>query len=362
MAVTLFDARDERAVDVITSTTGPIIELKEGFEALAFNQAIDMIGLPEHMLGWAARWAPVLRNDGAVVANSQLDKREWAALDREVYSMVKLRQNLKADLASAGLVKPVSLAVILSQWRMASERIAPSINIDGESSAEADRSGRKTYSVPVPMYRTDYSFGQRELLSARSLGGAIDTFEAGEAAAAIIESQENVLFNGTSEIVVEGHSIPGLTTFSARDTDTATNYGGGDFGTVGNGYKTVLGMVSALAALRYHGPFNVYVAPTQYLQLLNYYTDGSAQTDLMRILTIPQVNNVKPSDFLADGSTVMVQMTPNVLDYVEALGVENREWMKADGTRVMFAVLAAGALRLKQDVAGNAGIAHATSC
>lgn len=358
MKASIFNAREQ--ADVITATRGPEVQLLEGFEAIAFNAATS--AYPEELRGWAKRWEPILANEGAIVVNSALDKREWAELDREVYAMVKLRQNGLADLRSAGLMKPISLAVILSQWRAASERIAPSINIDGESTAQADRTGRKTYSLPVPMYRTDYSFGQRELLAARALGQLPDSFEAGEAAAAIVEAQENMLFNGETSIVVEGNAIPGYTTFTARDTDTATNYGGGDFGTVGNGYKTILGMVSALAAKRYHGPFTVYVAPTQYLELLNFYTDGSGQTDLQRILTIPQVSSVKPSDFLADASTLMVQMTANVVDYLDALSPENREWVKPDGTRVMMAVLAAGAPRLKQDVAGNTGIAHATSC
>jgi hypothetical protein len=356
--VNIFDVREQ--ADVITATHGPEIQLLEGYEAMAFNAATSRY--PEELRGWAQRWEPVLANEGAMVVNSALDKREWAELDREVYAMVKLRRNILADLSGAGLVKPISLAVILAQWRAASERIAPSINIDGESTAEADRTGRKTYSLPVPMYRTDYSFGQRELLAARSLGHLPDTFEAGEAAAAIVEAQENMVFNGETGVVVEGSAIPGLTTFTPRDTDTATNYGGGDFGTVTNGYKTVLGMVSALAALRYHGPFNLYVAPTQYLQLLNFYTDGSGMTDLQAILTIPQVSSVKPSDFLADENAVLVQMTSNVIDYLEALSVENREWTKADKTRVMMAVLAAGAPRLKQDVEGNTGIAHATGC
>jgi len=358
--VSILDARLN--TDLITSTSGPTIELGEGVEALAFNETLDMAGLPKHMLAWAQRWQPVLRNDGAVVVNSALDKREWAALDKEVIAMVKLRRNAIADLSGAGLVKPVSLAVILAQWRQASERIAPSINIDGESTAAADRTGRKTYSVPVPMFRTDYSFGQRELLSGRALGSPIDTFEAGEAAIAVVEAQENMLFNGESSIVIHGNSIPGYTTFSPRDTASAASYGGGDFAVVGNPYKTVLGMISALAAKRYHGPFTFYIANVQYLQMLNYYTDGSGQTDIDRILGIPQITAIKPSDFLAAENGLLVQLTPNVVDYLDALSVENREWTKGDKTRVMFAVLAAGTQRLKQDVAGNTGIAHATAC
>ena len=42
-------------------------------------------------------------------------------------------------------------------------------------------------------------------------------------------------------IVAAADSIPGYTTLSSRDTDTAANYGGGDFGTWGNDQLRVFG-------------------------------------------------------------------------------------------------------------------------
>ena len=356
--VNIKDVREQ--ADWLSNTKGPEVVIQEGYEALVYNADLDLPGANPDMVRWAKRWGPILRNEGAVVVNSALDKREWAELDAATTAQVKLRRNLLADMDAAGLVTPISLAVILSQWRVASERIRPSVNIDGESSAQADRTGRKTYSTPVPIFRTDFGFSKRELMAGRALGDALDTFEAGEAAASIVEEQERMVFLGESSVVVEGNAIPGLTTFTARDTDTATNYGGGVFSTVGNGYKTVLGMVSALAAKRYHGPFNFYVAAAEYLDLLNYYTDGSNSTDLQRILTLPQVSAVKPSDYLAAGNAVLVQMTPDVLDYREAMRPENREWMDGAKTKVMFAAMAAGVHRLKQDSQGYTGIAHCT--
>lgn len=368
------------ATGFITRSRTPIVQVWAGGSALQVNSdRIEAVlanyysdpHKRELMRPWAVRWVPVLDNEHAFVAlrdgsgmvsNSFLDKREWADLDRAIFEMVKLRRNAVADLTSRGLTKPSNLAEMLSQWRMGTERVRPSVNMDGRSRADRDRTERLVYSAPVPIYRTDYEIGRRELLASRKLGTPIDTFEAGEAAEAIAEEQERVLFEGDSTIVVQGNTLYGYTTLPARDTGTAAAYGGGDFGTITNIRPTFLGMLAALSAKRYHGPFIGYVADTQYHEMLQRYSDGSGQTALDTVKELPQIDDVKPSDFLDDGETVLVQMTPNVVDWIEAMGVDNREWESGDGMALFYAVMAAGAARLKTDAGGNAGIAHATSC
>lgn len=300
---------------------------------------------------------------GGMVVNSVLDKREWADLDAGIIRAAKLRLNGIADLRAAGLAKPVSLATMMSQWRVASEKVAASVNMDGRSAVDLDRIDMKTYGVPVPIISSGYRIPLRVLMASRRLGEGIDVTEAEEAAAAVVEKEESILFNGESSAVVGGVTIPGYTSISARLADTATNFGGGDFGTISNIFPTFLGMVSGLATRRYHGPFTVYVAPTQYIQMLSIYTDGSGQSALQRVLNIPQIDSVKPADLLADGSLLMVQLTGNVVDFVYAqeMGeVENREWEAPDGSAANFKVMAAMAPRIKTDYAGYTGIAHAT--
>ncbi len=367
------------AAAFLTKTRGPVLRIKKGGQPLVTNaQEIESMLMHEfpdetrrnQMRPWGYRWLPALQNKDAyivmrnglgITTNSFLDRREWAQLDRKIFEMVKLRLNAIADLRSLGLVEPGSLAEMLSQWRMASERFRPSVNMDGRTRANRDRTDRNVFSVPVPIFRTDYELGSRELLASRTLGLPLDTFEAGEAAFAIAEEQERMLFNGNATVVVQGSGIFGYTTLAARDTNTAAGYGGGDFGTISNIEPTFLGMLNALSLIRYHGPFFCYVANTQYNQMLSTYTDGSGQTGLSRALAIPQISAIKPSDFLAAGNVVMVQMTSNVVDWKEAMGIENREWESPDGQALFFAVMAAGAPRLKSDVDGNAGIAHATA-
>ena len=89
-------------------------------------------------------------------------------------------------------------------------------------------------------------------------------------------------------------------------------------------------------------------------------TDGSGDTDLMRIIRHPKVDFCEPSDFLST-EVVMPQLTRNVVDLAVAEDVQNVEWESGDGFSLFFKVYLAQAPRLKQDYAGNLGVAHATS-
>ncbi len=299
---------------------------------------------------------------GEVVTNSFLDKREWARLDERIVAMVKLRLNGVTDLRQRNLVRMTTLAEMLSQWRVASERVAASVNMDGRSVAQRDSVDKKVYGVPVPIIRADYTIGRRELLASRAAGAPIDVTEASEAGASVAETAENILFNGAPNITVNGNGVFGYTTLAARTTNTAAGFGGGDFGTVSNIQPTFLGMISALAAKRYHGPFGCYIAPAQYIQMLSTYTDGSGQTALDRVESLPQIEFIKPADMLADGALTMVQLTPDVVELVVGLELDNREWESPDGSELHFAVMMAAAPKLVTDYSGNAGIAHATAC
>lgn len=299
-------------------------------------------------------------NGAGLVTNSFLLKREWEQLDSAIVRMVKLRMNAINHLRSRGLIFNTSLAAYTVQWRVASEKVVPSVSMDGQTQAVSDRVDKKSYAVPIPIIHMDYMIPRRQLLVSRASGAEIDTLEAEETAMAVAEAAERQLFDGNAGVVVGGNTIYGYTTHGSRDTGTAAAYGGGDFGTVGNGYKTVNGMISALAAKRYHGPFGVYVSSAQYEQLNQYYTDGSGDTDLMRIIRHPKVDFCEPSDFLST-EVVMPQLTRNVVDLAVAEDVQNVEWESGDGFSLFFKVYLAQAPRLKQDYAGNLGVAHATS-
>lgn len=294
--------------------------------------------------------------------NSILLRREWEALDARIIESYRQRSNMVADLRAAGLTTTTTLAEMMNSWRVGSERRRPDITMDGRSRVDRDRSDRKTFSVPIPIIATTYEIGMRELMASRAVGSDIDTFEAQEAGQAVAEEEEILLIDGNSEMLVQGEQVYGVTNHPDRLSDTASNFGGGDFGTLGNAYKAINGALRQLAGNRYYGPFNIYVANTQYHEMLAYHDDGSNVTELSRVLTLPQVAEVKPNDFLTAGEVVMIQMDMNVIDVRTAMGLENRQWDHPDGSAVFFKVMESLTFRLKPDYRGELGICHMTGC
>jgi len=294
--------------------------------------------------------------------NSFLSREEWEKLDSVIIARGQQRLNAYQDLVDAKLTTTTTLAEEFSKWRVASERIAADVTMDFRSRRNNDRTDMKTYGVPIPIISAEYGIGRRELLVARSAGRDVEVSEADAAAIAVAEKAEDILINGEAGIVVHGSDIPGYRTLAARDTNTAAGYGGGDFGTISQVRPTFLGMMSALAAKRYYGPFGCYIANTQYHEMLDRHTDGSGQTALETVETIPQIEFVKANDLIPDSELVMVQLTRDVVDLVIALSLENRQWESPDGSALFFVVMMSAIPRLRTDYSGNSGIAHATGC
>lgn len=325
---------------------------------LEFNEARNLQAQAYELMtnnqGFVQLWKP----DG-LTANSLLRKDEWEELDREVTEAVHQNLNIVQDLRDAGLVRVLGgPGTMVSQFNVASEKVIATTSMTGDT-VERDRVEKRLRSWPVPVIHSEYKIGWRELDASRRAGDALDTTEAMESGVAVAEKLESMTVDGDSNIVVGGAGIDGLTSITGRDTDTATNYGGGDFGTALNGPKTVLGMISALAAKNYYGPFGVYVANTQYWQLLTPLANRSG-SDLQSILDIPQVQFCKPNQTLAAGEVVLVQLTRNVIDVAIALDIMNREWRSGDELSFYGKVMGVMVVRIKLDFAGNIGVAHAT--
>lgn len=293
------------------------------------------------------------------VVNSLLRKDEWERLDQAVVRAAVPRLNAVSHLVERGLTLGLNIGTIISEWNESSEFTAANVSITGQSRGEADAVEFDLAAVPVPVIFKEYSIPMRMLMAARNAGNALDTTAAFNAGQVVAEKLEDMLLNGNA-LTFNGRAIYGYTTHPSRNTDTATNYGGGDFGTSDNGRKTVLGMKNAANADRFYGPFIVYVYTTQYNQLLQRYTDGSGQTELDAILAIPTIEAVYPSDWLDDGEVVMVQVTPNVVDIAIAQTVTNMEWADGNGMTGNFRVQTIAVPRVKADYNARCGIVHAT--
>lgn len=297
--------------------------------------------------------------------NSLLRKDEWEQLDQAIVAAATQRLNGIRHLRERGLTFRLGgIGSMIAQYNQASEMTPAAITMDGHTQGDRDRIDFKLKSVAVPVIHKEYSFGARELAAARNMGNAVETGNAEAAARVVAESLENMLFNGNTTIGInDSEKIYGYTTHPNRNTDTATNFGGGDWGAVGNPEKTVAGMIAAAHADRYFGPYIVYASTTQFNQAANLFqTDGSGDTGRDRIMRLSGVEGFFPSDWLGDGEVLLVQATRDVVDlaYVPGFELANLEWASGDGMQSYFKVLTIAVPRVKSEYSGRSGIVHCT--
>jgi hypothetical protein len=118
--------------------------------------------------------------------------------------------------------------------------------------------------------------------------------------------------------------------------------------------------MKAAASDGFHGPYGVFVANTQYFQTLNNIS-ATDETPLARLLKLPKIEFVEPSDWLADGAVVLFQLTPDVVDIAMAQELTTLEWVSGDGMVGNFKVLTIAVPRIKSEYANKSGIVHATA-
>jgi uncharacterized linocin/CFP29 family protein len=298
-----------------------------------------------------------------VYKNAILRPGDWEQVDAEIKDIFRQPTVGYDDLRSSGLVKSLDgLGVAVSTYGQTGDMTGASINMSiVPRKGENDRLDYTTVSVPIPIISKPFFIDLRTLdASRRGTGENLDTAQVRVAGIKVKEAIEDMIFNG-STVQLGANVIYGYTNAPYRVADTATNFGGGDFGTDGNAHKTITGMIAALVAKGFNGPFGVYISSTQYAQTLNLTGANLSDTQLSVIQrTIPDIKFVKRAPKLADGSVLVVQLTKDVVDLAIGQDVVPVSWQDYGGLVNEFIVLAAMAPRIKYDVDHNTGVAHAT--
>lgn len=289
--------------------------------------------------------------------NALLRHDEWLEIDDAVLKTVKTGLVGITDLMNAGLVKRLGgLGTMLSAYEQLSDLTEADVSMEADVPGKEDAQTFEAQYVPIPIIHKDFRISLRRLESSRRMGESIDTTQAEAATRVVREKMESMLFNGHAK-KLGGYSIYGYTTHPRRITGTAV----GDFGTAGNGYKTMVKALGALADKGFEGPFNVYAASTQYGELLNLLGSVNDYNELTVITRqLPQIASLKRSFDLAAGSIVFAQMTSEVVDLAVAEDVTPIQWDEMGGMLTRFRIMAALAPRIKFDANNNCGVLHYT--
>lgn len=300
----------------------------------------------------------------AMVVNSLLTEDEWAEVESQVLAAARYPLRVVNDFRARGLVSRLGgVGSLEARWYTSSEITAATVNMTGRGRSERDLPEMLQSGVPVPVIFKEFAIDWRTLEASRRLGDGLDMTGLIEATRVVAEGYEGIVAGGNTNVTLNGRPIYGLRTHPNRATDTAANYGGGDWGTLSNIVPTIAGMVNAANGQYNYGPFQVYVSQTQYNQAaLTYFADGSGDTGLSRIAQLAMVAGVSslPATTLADGEILLLQMTPEYMELAEAIGMQVREWSTADGTESIFKVMVIGTPKIKARYGNQTGIVHAT--
>jgi uncharacterized linocin/CFP29 family protein len=298
-----------------------------------------------------------------MVVNSLLTADEWVEIENQVLQAARYPLKVVEEFRRRGQVRPLgSVGSLEARWYVSSDITPASVNMTGRGRAERDVPEVRPASVPVPVIFKDFAIDWRTLEASRRMGDGLDMTTLVEAVRVVAEGYEGIVVGGSTAVTLNGTPIYGLRTHPNRNTDTAGNYGGGDWGTLNNIVPTIAGMINAANGQYNYGPYCVYISQTQYNQAAtSFYTDGSGSA-LNRIKTLDMVEKVDslPAAVLPDGEILLLQMTGEYMDIAEAMSIQVREWTTGDGLESQFKVMAIGTPEIKARFGSQTGVVHAT--
>ena len=315
--------------------------------------------------GWVAqRMLEKGFNAAALRTNTLLNKDEWIQFDQVVIDVARQRLNGVADVINAGLTFGLedALGVTQVEWEVMSDMTAAQQSMDGITRGERDRVDFTLKNLPVYITHKDFGLSLRHLRASRRMGQPLDTTQAAIAARLLADKIESSLFNGPG-ITVGTSTAYGY--LNHPNINAITYSGTGELwdapGKTGQEIMDdVMSMINALHADNFFGPYNLYVPGDYWVKLQNDFKVESDRTILERLLAIEGLKAIKPIDFLPADTTVMVQMTSDVVDMVIGEQVQTVQWESEGGFMAHFKVMAVMVPRVKADYDGRSGICKGT--
>ncbi len=120
----------------------------------------------------------------------------------------------------------------------------------------------------VPIISAPFAFDMRVLGASQLRGSPLDVSNAEASGRVVREAIDSNIMNGGT-VQRDANSQPfGFVNHPDTITDTAANFGGGDWGTIANITPTVTGMIASASttANRRFGPYALFCATPQYTQ------------------------------------------------------------------------------------------------
>jgi len=299
-------------------------------------------------------------NINALRTNGTLRHEEWIELDRLIIETARIRLRAVADLFNAGLVKPANvMKTSVLQWQVMSRTGETNLDMDPQTHGDSEALDFQQRYLPLPIVHAEYQIGARELNISRMNGWTgLDSLMAAQKAQDVAERIENMLVNGESNYTYGQGTIYGYTDFPDRAVVSISDWSDDavDGETIN---KEVLEMIQANIDQFSYGPYILYIPRNLQTKFSEDYSDQKGDNTIReRVLENEGLQRIQVLDTLEEGNVLLVQMTSDKVQIVNAMPFTNIEWNTKGGFTSHYRVMASMIPRLLSDRDGNSGIVH----
>jgi uncharacterized linocin/CFP29 family protein len=290
-----------------------------------------------------------------------LRRDEWVYFDTAVIEEAALRLSGVADLtANTALVKtiPNALGKTLVNYSNIGDMEEAVVSMDGLARSDNDTVGFDDADVPLPIIHKDFNIGLRKLEASRNGGEDLETIQVRVSTRKVAEKLEYMLFRGGAKF--KGSTIYGYTSHPNRNT--------GGFGTNGNwsqAAKTgadmlgdVTTMKAALIADGFPGPYWLYLPGGYSTEIDDDFKANGDKSIRERLLEVDGLEKISISDQLPANNVVMVQATPDVIQWGMGEDITPVQWDIYGGFGIAFKVWAIQVPIIRATQSGKSGIYH----
>jgi hypothetical protein len=296
---------------------------------------------------------------GVLIGNaSPLPKDVWGEWDREA---VELQRSILAvfnDL-SASVSAAMPIGKLVHYFQTVSDSGNINVSLDGRSRARTDQPVIEYHGTPLPITDSTYSYGWRQIEAARSEGfTSLDAAGRNNAMRRVAEKLEDAALNGYAGIEVGGAASYGLRNHPLRNTRTT--------GVTLNGATGAQWVTEITATLKelhdanHRAPATLYMNWSDWFYAgANEFTAGYPKTILARIMEIPGIASIVPSNSVPASEIIGVIKRRDVIQVLNGMPMTTRAKFRANPEDdYNFEVIAAAAVEIKYDAADQCGVVH----
>lgn len=297
-----------------------------------------------------------------ITTNATLRRDEWKALDQAVLRVAESRLGGVQDLKNRGLVYNLGngMGSTVLEYHDVAGDLTASTTMDGVTRGQNNTPNYTTNYIPLPIIHVDYTINERVLAASRSMGNPIDTTLAERASRAVNSTLEGMLFTNTT-YGYGGGTIYSYLNHPDRNQKTIVSWTA-SAKTATDIVNDVMDMKQKSIDAHHYGPWVLYI-PTGYEVLMDedYDVSGSSlQTIRQRLLAIDGIEEVKVIDKLPADTVLLVEMTTDVVRWVNGMNIQNVEWSSEGGMVHNFKVMTIQVPQVRADQNGNSGVIHAS--